>query len=220
VVRPVIDCVSIDKWLRVSPYTSIDTQSITGLTTLDIDDDYVYVFGSVSGDRVVRKYNKSDLAYVDEFDTGFNRTPCGLAVDDDYIYCTQATSVEDNLKKFAKSDYSEAATIKITGDSYPHMGMDDDTTYLYFTAGPGTGTAISIHKKSDLSNYNVLTSISTYGWDVGVYGDYIYVADYSDDVIRKVEISSGDVVATFGEAGVSGSDQSHLNTPTGVAIYV
>jgi len=208
----------INKYLRKSPYTLVDTKSTSGFYDIDSDDDFVYIGTKASSDYKIQIYKKSDLSFVDEFITGLTKIIEGIAVDDTYIYCFAGNV----LKKFKKSDHSEVASVNIlTQDGIgTWVGMDKDSTYLYFTAAlAGNGELIGVYNKSDLSQYKTITiSDTNNSMDVAVEGDYAYQVDYGAHVVRKVQISTGNIVATFGEVGVSGDDQSHLNSPRGVAI--
>lgn len=214
----------IDKYPRIAPF-ALDSSSGSTRTTNDMDSDTDYIYLGVTmagtGDKYVQIYNKSDLTFSDEFDTGLTSRPDGVTVDSTHIYVYG--SFGDNLKKFLKSDHSEVASRDVSGDAgigYVWLGMDQDTDYLYFTAGAtGNGELIAVYNKSDLSQYKIITIAATaYAWDVAVYGDYVYQVDYSDHLIRKVKISDGSIVATFGEEGTSGSDTSHLNRPDGITV--
>jgi len=208
---------NIYKYMRSSPYTFVDTKSVPVFHDIDSDDDYVYIGIHDDSDYKIQIYKKSDLSFVDEFVTGLFSHIDGIAVDDTYIYCFDGGI----LKKFKKSDHSQVASVDVGDDGiYTWKDMDGDSTYLCFNAGEvGNGESVAIYAKSDLSKYKVISDISTYSWAIAISGDYAFVVDYSDHVVRKVQISTGNVVATFGEVGVSGSDQSHLENPRGIAYY-
>lgn len=210
---------TIDKYLRSAPFTLIDTGTTVSSGDMDSDDDYLYLEETRNGEKRILIYAKSDYSLIDEFDTGFSLDVAGIAVDDTYIYCYSEDSI---LKKFKKSDHSEVASIDVhdVDGIYCGFGMDDDTDYLYFPAGQAAAyELIAVYNKSDLSqNKTITVAATTYARDVAVYGDYVYQTDFSGHVVRKVQISTGSVVATFGVDGTSGSDTSHLKYPDGITV--
>jgi len=216
---------AIDKYSRFAPFT-LDSSGATSTTNdIDSDDDYLYlgVNKSVGGQtkRYIQIYNKSDLTLADEFDTDLDGKPEGVTVDDTHIYCYGGVTTPDILKKFLKSDHSEVASVDVGDDGiYVWFGMDQDTDYIYFTAGAtGNGELIAVYNKSDLTQYKTITLATTnYARDIAVYGDYAYQVDYGDHFIRKVKISDGSIVATFGEEGVLGTDTSHLQYPDAITV--
>lgn len=191
----------IHKYLRASPYTEVDSVSTSSIGGMGSDDSNIYIGVS----RDVKKYSKSTLTYVNEFATGHTFPIDGVAVDGTYIY----THDGGDLKKWRKSDYGLEWTVAIDGSYYPWLGLDEYGSYLFFTSGPGNGAALSINNKNDGSNYKRHEGLSTYGYYASGQVDYAYVVDYTSGVIRKVEISTGNIVASY----------SGMNNPRASAWY-
>lgn len=213
---------------KKSDYSLADSVEVYGPWDLDQDDYYVYLVEKKQIDsqyyRYVTKIKKSDLS-VSRFESfpvsSVNRTTKGIAVDDDYIYVSgsQSDTGVRTIRKFNK-ETGEMVTENQSVGECREMGQDD--TYLYCTNNDGE---IRIFKKSDLSLYKVISNAAASGWsmDVAVVGDYAYVIDgdlvgATGQQVRKIKITTEEVVATFGVAGELGSDDSHLRWPHGIAI--
>jgi len=197
------------KYERQSPYAEVKQVDTTSFEDIDCDDDYIYCADAVPGNVEIRK--KSDLSLVDNFDPDLSYM-YGLAVDSDYIYCFDYQWI----KKFKKSDHSLVDSEELT-DPYAYWGIDKDDLYLYFCGGIA-GESLAIYKKSDLSEYKIIPDLGEEHRGVCVQGDYAFMTDYTKHVVRKIKVSTGEQVAVFGEEGVSGDDESHLNYPKGIAI--
>lgn len=215
---------AVFKYNILSPYAKVDSVEIYGCNDLDHDDDYVYLCEKklISGEwhRYVTIIKKSDMSIHDRFESFPPSVPNvstdGIAVDDDYIYVTGYITI----KKFNKSTHELVAeNASLGGATVKQLGSD--STYLYATNSNGE---VRIYKKSDLSFYKVISGLCVYSMDAAVASSYVYVVDggWDDEIkgqqVLKVKIDTEEVVATFGEAGYQGSDNSHLKWPHGIAI--
>lgn len=181
----------IYKYLRAAPYTQVDTVGTSSIVGMGSDATHIYIGVS----RSVKKYTKAGLNYVNEFDTGHDLPIAGVAVDGTYIYTHDGSGLD--LKKFRKSDYGQEWSVDLGGTYHAWLGLDEEGSYLFFVSTPGTGTALSLNRKSDGSNYKRILGVSTHGWYACAKSGFAYVVDYGANQLRKVNLDTEAIVASY-----------------------
>ena len=210
---------------------SITTESITAPVGIVSDNNYIYYL-DMGLHRLIKR-RISDMAVVGYFGgpyTGSTSTtlynPYYLAIDDNYLYVADQSN--GAVKKYNKSDLSWVYTYAPgTSIIRTTTGVAVDGNYLYLTTAY-TG----LHK---LFKINIITTpwvidaniggaaasdnnsfSSPYG--VAVYGDYVYVADYTNNRIKKHLKSDLSFVSQFGLTLYSNYFPNVLSGPVSVLI--
>jgi len=209
----------IYKFNRASPYAQVASQGNRAGFDMDDYGDYLYL-AEVSQTNDVQIINKSDLSLANSIS---DVSPQGITADESCIYVTNFKDGGYNLIKYNRSTLAEISSVDIKTPGRHYGGMAVDDTYVYVASWKNNNTVVDLYNKSDLSySHSITTGGSASGYDeyhIAVDGDYAFVVDEDDHVVRKIKVSTDTVVATFGVVGESGSDTSHLNSPYDIAFY-
>jgi len=203
------------KYNRQSPYGLVasDAGPRAG-EDMDEQGEYLYL-ADETADEHLHILKKSDCTLHIKINMeDWNHCAEGVAADENYIY---VSCWNGKLRKYDISSLAKVADVASL--HYGRAWIDDQYVYL---AREGSGHRIDIYQKSDLSFVKWISTGGTggvaYNYHIVTSGDYAYVTDGSDHVVRKIQISTDTVVATFGEEGVEGSDESHLDSPGDIAM--
>ncbi|MFA7709165.1 MAG: LamG-like jellyroll fold domain-containing protein [archaeon] len=211
------------------------TTGVNGPYDLTVDGDYLWVVDY--GNSRMLRLNKSDLSYSATFGSSSTTTdegfylPRGVAVDENYIYITDGRN--HRVKKHDKTTFAFVA--KTTDSNYTNFGCGAtqtyyptgiavDENYVYITEG-SCPYRIKVLNKSDLS------FVANYGWNyvtitteafstallMKLDGNNLYVADYSNNRIKKINTKNF-FVSEIGTIGVLGYMPGELYGPWGVAV--
>ncbi len=165
------------------------------------DGDYLYA-GGQGGTAPIRRYNLSDLSYVDE-SPGYEGEIAALVIAGNYIYAGGASTSSQPIRRYNLSDLSYVDESPSYGSMIWDMVVDD--TYIYAISS-STGSAILRLDLSDLSFVDQSPFYPGSAHDMAIDASYVYLAG-DTGTIRRYSLSD---LSFVDESPSSGSDFSSI----------